>query len=312
MKSTVTCCLAWLSIFTLANCQDNQVGGLQIAKLNGTVGAVAGNQIKFTTKEKEDYFAVVGNDTSVRYSGTAQADFLAPGILVRFNAEISNAGVAAAPIKKIEVFTVNQSRRISPEQMRDQTPGAYQLGEEPDAQKPVANAAKKTPASDAKKPVANSKKPPAKTNNKKSTPAAANQEYRVVGMIAGAQGKKFMVQAGNAQVQFELDPKAEISVNTSDPSFFQLGDEIKITGLRMAGQDKFVQCETVEVTGAKPLVAPESGATSRNSKTAKGKDDKSKSKADAGKTGSKTDSDKNDPKKPDPKKTVTKKPANDQ
>jgi hypothetical protein len=293
----ISCSLVLASILS-ANAQEQ--GGLQIAKISGNVGAVAGNQIKVLTKEKEEFFAIVGNDTTLKYKGKAETSFLVPGILVRFTAEINSQGIVQEPLKQIEVFTISR-HRLNAEQMREQTPGTYQTGDlatEPNGKK---NAQNNKPAEKATAAKSN-----AKTTAKPSKKNLTTQEYRVVGQIVNVQNKKFYVQAGNAQIQFELDPKVEIIVLGEDPSLIQIGDEVKISGLRMASQEKFIQCETIEIVGAKPLSIPDPKANDKKTKSSKskgkdGKDDKDdEGKVDDRntKSGSK---DKNDPRKTDPK-----------
>ena len=282
--------LATLIQASVLSAQDpgKAAGGLQIAQVSGTMQAVALDKIKIVAEDKKEFFAVVSQQTNLNYKGTAEPGFLSPGLLVRFNAELTQTGQAQGAVTELEVFTISQNRRMSQEQMRDQTAGVYQVGGE----------------------VGNTKKPDEKPKGKSSKPNASSkgaaQPYRIVGQVAGMKAGKVMVQAGTVQVQFELDPKAVITVTSHDTTFCQVGDQVKVSGLRNAGQEQFIQAESLEIVGTKPL-APVDLKTAKNSKSAKGskgknaKDGSGKDKDDAG------DDSQAESKKTDTKKTTSKK-----
>jgi hypothetical protein len=281
--------LATIFQTTVVNAQDagKAVGGLQIAQVSGTLQAIALDKIKIVAEDKKEYFAVVSPQTSLSYKGTAEPDFLMPGMLIRFSAELNQTGQVQAPVADLEVFTISQHRRMSQEQMRDQTAGVYQVGGE----------------------VGNAKKPGDKPKEKSSKPNAATskvgaQAYRVVGQIAGMKAGKMLVQAGGAQVQLELDPKAVIKVTSHDTTFCQMGDQVKVSGLRNAGQEQFIQSESLEIVGSKPL-GPAEGKTAKNAKNAKGSKGKTAKAGDKDKDDA-TDDNKTEPKS-EAKKTTAKK-----
>ncbi len=287
----------------IANSQDSgKAGGLQIAQVSGTMQAMALDKIKIVAEDKKEYFAVVSDQTSLTYKGTAEADFLTQGLLVRFSAEVNQSGQAQGPVKELEVFTVSQNRRMSQEQMRDQMPGVYQVGGEVGNVKKPSEKAKDKPAAKPNATGKGAQASGAQASGAQASGARASgaRAYRVVGQIAQIKAGKMLVQAGGAQIQLELDPKAEIKVTSHDTTFCQMGDQVKVSGLRNAGQEQFIQSESLEITGAKPL-GPAEGKTAKNSKTTKG----SKSKA------AKPGADKDDPlatdKKTDTKKTTPKK-----
>ena len=279
-----------------ASAQDAKQGGggLQIAQASGTMQAMALNQIKILGDDKKETFIVLTDQTSLQYRGTAEADFLTPGLLVRFTTELNQSGLAQSPVSELEVFTYSQNRRMTPDQVREQTAGVYQIGNE---------------AANEKKP--NTKESPKKSSSKQNAASSGSQTYRVVGQVVGAQSGKLFVQAGAVRVQFELDPKAVINVTSRDTTFMQMEDKVKVSGLRNAAQEQYIQAESVEIVGAKPLGPAEGKAGAKSSKNAKAKgkggktsaskdadDDKNSDakKTDAGKPGTKPDS-----KKPAPK-----------
>ncbi len=299
-------CLPAFAIFA----QDvGGAGGLEIATVTGKFAAMQGNQIKVIAADKQEFIVNIGNQTNLRYQGKADPKFLMPGLLVRFSAQLTQVGIAEKPVAALEVFTLSQ-HRMSPEQQREQTPGVYQEGGELGAEPALA---KNAPARlEAKKPEPKKPQPkkpePRQQDTKKADKSAPNstvvaQNYRVVGQLLGVQGNKLLVQAGQARVQFELDPQAVISVSSSDATFCLLDDDVKVSGLRTAGQDKFIQAETIQITGVKPL-GPAEGKVAKNAKSSrasklrgKGNDDKDDPSKPA--TGVKADAKKPDTKRPD-------------
>ncbi len=279
----------------IAHAQDTGKtgGGLQIAQVSGTMQARALDKIKIVAEDKKEYFAIVSEQTSLIYKGTAEPDYLTQGLFVRYSAELNPSGQAQGPVKELEVFNASQHRRMSPEQMREQTPGVYQVRGEVGNTKKPGEKPKDKPAA---KPNAAS----GKGAQASGAQASGTQAYRVVGQIALIKAGKMLVQAGGAQVHLELDPKAEIKVTSHDTSFCQIGDQVKVSGLRTAGQEQFIQSESLEITGAK-LLGPAEGKTTKNSKTTKGSKTKAAKngadKDDAGATDKKTDTKKTTPKK---------------
>ncbi len=224
--------LCWLLLGALA--AQAQDGGLEIAEVSGKLQATLGYQMKFASEDGTEYMAVVNpQETSFRYEGTADIKFLTPGLLLRFTAAFDKAGNVQTPIKEIEVFNPVRQRRMKLEQMQDQTPGIY----------PIAN--------------------------KDAAPAAPAgfQDYRIVGKLAGIQGEKMQLAAGNRPLMVSFAPDLVIHLTSTESNFCAEGDEIKVTGLKFPAQANWIQAESILVTGAKPLAPPEKKArASRNSK----------------------------------------------
>ncbi len=296
---------AALAPISTALAQDaNKVGGgLQIAQVSGTMQAMAQNQVKIAAEDKKEYFIVLTEQTSLQYRGTADPDFLMPGLLVRFSAELTQSGGVETPVAELEVFTFSQSRRMTPEQMREQTPGVYQVGGEVgNAKKPGAKETPKqttAPAQANAKTQANAKASTKGQTKQGSGSSAGAQPYRVVAQVVGVQAGKVFVQAGSVRIQFELAPKAVINVAARDTTFMQIGDQVKVSGLRNAAQEQYIQAETVEIVAAKPLGPAEGKAGAKNAKA-------SKTKGKGAKPGSSKD-DTEDDKKPGASKTDAKK-----
>lgn len=252
-----------VSLLNLPALTAQEQGGLEIASATGVLSAMAGNQIKITTESKEEYFVVLSKDSTLRYQGSADKKFLMPGLFVRFSTVLNQNGIAQTPLSNIEVFTPSSNRHLNPDQLREQTPGVYQEGGEVGKVQPKAA------------PVKPAAKDPAATKPAR-TPRGAGAigdvgSFRVVGQLAGGQGNKLMVMAGTMRLQIELADDAKIGVSGTDLMFCQQGDTVKVSGLRVAGQEKWIQAESVQITGSKPL-GPEEGKAAKGSRN-KGKKD---------------------------------------
>jgi len=304
---------ASLAPISTARAQDTNKagGGLQIAQVSGTMQAMVQNHVKIAAEDKKEYFIILTDQTSLQYRGTAEPDFLMPGLMVRFSAELTQSGGVEAPVTELEVFTYSQSRRMTPEQMREQTPGVYQVGGEVgNAKKPGGKEAAKQTAAPAQaivKTQANAKANPKGQSKPPAASSAGAQPYRVVGQVVGTQSGKVFVQAGSVRIQFDLDPKAVINVAARDTTFMQIGDQVKVSGLRNAAQEQYIQAETVAIVGAKPLGPAEGKAGAKNAKSskAKGKGAKPGTNKDDAEDDKKPNSSKSDAKKTD----STKKPT---
>lgn len=249
--------------------QNAGAGGLEIATVEGILEAVAGDKIKVKTEDGTEYFAVLGRQSTMRYSGTADARFLKPGLLVRFAATFDvQQGTVISPVSEIEVFRTVKQRRMSQEQRQNQTPGIYPItGDKGSNKKGGRGENKKDAAKKNTKPI---------NQNQGGT----IQNFKVVGQLRAVQQKKLQVVVGNRPIIVDLDENATISVAAGDATFCQQGDQIHITGLRNPATKNLIQAETVEIVGAKPL-----GITSKNASNGQAKPPNRRSRTKRGKLG---------------------------
>lgn len=199
-------------------------GGLEIASFEGTLTAIAGDKIKVKGKDGAERMAVVNAQSTLKYTGTADVKFLRPGLTVRFSAVFDvRKGIPLAPLNEIEIFRPAKERRMSPEQRQSQTPGIYPVNE--------------------------------KKDSNVQSPKDGQQNFLVVGLLRAVQSNKIQVFAGSRPIMADLNEQIKISVVAGDVLFCQPGDKVKVTGLRNPSQQDWVQAETVEIVGSKPLGA---------------------------------------------------------
>ncbi|GIW99891.1 MAG: hypothetical protein KatS3mg111_3224 [Pirellulaceae bacterium] len=223
-------------------------GGLVIAEIEGTLLAIAGDRVRLAKDEQTQLLAVLNREGSVRYHGTALPSFLRPGLLVRFRGTFHpQTGLPTAPISEVEVFQPIRARRMTPELIQRQTPGIYPMESATDAER--------------------EKQPAAPLRRGRQVPPGGivdtgeSQEFFVVGQLRGVQGNKLQVAAGRRPIIVEVDDNLKITVSTGDFTFARPGDQVKVVGFTLAGQDQIVQAEEIVISGAEPLGV---GMVSRN------------------------------------------------
>lgn len=224
------------------------IGGLDVAEVNGKLDAASGNRLKITGDDGQDYLVSLNQQSTIDYEGTAEPEFLRPGMLVRFTCSFDTNGQPQQAVSELEIFQPMQRRRMRPDEMQKQTPGIYpvvapearQQSQQPQHQRRQQPAPQQPPAS-----------------------AEATQEYRIVGKVMGIEQGRMQVMAGNRPVMVELEPELKVTVASGDLTFSNPGDQIKVSGLVNAAQPNFIQAESVRIEGAEPLKPPEQFAPNK-------------------------------------------------
>ncbi len=213
---------------------------MEIAKVEGKWDAFSQGVIKILNAENQEVFLHSENDTVINFTAEAEPAWLMPGVMVRFSASFDQSFKPTAALKAIEVFTPLMQRRLSPQEMREQTPGIHQEEKgQPEAAKADNNKTqvRNRPAS-------------------KKDAIVPGQSLRVVGQLVGVQSNVLQVNAGNL-IQIEIDPAATVTVTAHDlPSVAQLitkGDAVTVSGLRNPAQPNHVYCEQITIKPAKKL-----------------------------------------------------------
>lgn len=260
---------------------------MEIAKVEGRWDAFSQGIIKILNGENQEMFLKSENDTEVTYTAEAEPSWLMPGYMVRFSATFDEKNKPTAPLKAIEVFTPVTGRRLSPEQMREQTPSIY-LEEkgQPDETKGLFA-------------ENNNNKKPSKGRNAKKDAITPGKSFRVVGQISGVQNNVLTVIA-TQPIQIEIDPMAVVTVNTKDIvtalNLTVKGDAVTVSGLRNPAQPMQIYSQQITIKASKKLTqAMPQGKRGKTTSRDKDKDDAKNSKdAKDGKDGK----DKNENKKP--------------
>ena len=243
MKTRLLVSAVWLilpsasCIAQVGNAPANQAPagrGPEISQVEGTLEGVARDRIKIKTEDGKETIAILGRQSKIEYVATATANFLRPGMMVRFESGFDvQQGTPQAPIAELEVFRPSRSTMLQPEERKKQTAGIY-------------------PASDFKDEKEENKGPRNTRQAAAQVAKAAERNFVVVGQLRVVQAQKMRIQAGNRAMIIELKPDAKIRVSAGDAMFFKPGDKVKLTGARAAGSS-MLQVELLEVEAVNPL-----------------------------------------------------------
>ncbi len=205
--------------------------------LNGTVVAAQSGMIQVTGAAGEVWYVKTDPQrTKIQVTGTAEPEFLQPGLCVRFTGVITKRGQCQDPVNELTICTPS----------KDSPLGVY-----PDSGMGPADA-KDTEKEKAKeKPV------------KKPARAAAGGPSVVVGQLRSVKLGKLVVAAGGTAVKADLADGAKIAVDCADVSLARNGDKIVVEGVAFrrpqAGQPGTAIAQRVQVTLGEPLTSAKKG-----------------------------------------------------
>jgi len=195
----------------------------------GTVQAVKFGAIQMLTNTNQTWIVFVDQKSKISVTGTAEADFLRPGLFVQFSVELDKRGKAQAPVSKLTIFTPTEQAQI----------GIWPVGSVP-----VPGAADNPFGAGAANPQPRSKGPVA-------------GEYAVHGRITSVRKDKYTVYAGRGAVQIELADIPQINVDFADYSVVQKGDAITVSrGQFPQGMMGRAKASELSIVLSDPLTGP--------------------------------------------------------
>lgn len=246
-----------------AHSQDRPKPKREKMPAEGKLVGVARGMIKVQTEDGGQWLVALGRSTeAISVVGTAEPNWLRPGMLVRFNGNFNRKGEAIAPIKAVSVVTMREGMRfgITPANATSRFGGSGG-GLFADEEEEKARAAKPT-------------------RPKKSKPE--DIEYVVVGKIAKIRKGEYSIAAGRL-IKFELDEKPRIDIDVADLSLVPQGTPIKIDAWYYPNQPGRAMANKITVALEKTLAVetkPRRGvvqpAAKDTNKDGESKDDESK------------------------------------
>ncbi len=273
--------------------------GFELVDVAGKLDSMMGANLKIISDGNIETIAVLDPRSTIKFIGQAKSTWLPPGMLVRFSARFDGSGKPETPIKTLDAFQMNTRGRLTPDEMRDQTPNMYPEGTSiGTATKGLFNDKKtdKRPEKKSTKKTDNvaEKKSSVKKRGSKDTDldVGTPQAFRVVGQVMQVEGNKLFLRAGTHQLTVDIDPAATINVNLPHAMAALPGDSVTLKGLRNPRDPKFVQAEVIDIKAAKLLgldggQAPKSGRGS--ARTTKATDKGTKKGTDQANNKGKTD-----------------------
>ena len=192
-------------------------------RAKGTIKGLAPGYLQITTAKNEEWIVqVMPNNRGVRFVGSAEPDWLMPGMWVNFTTRFSAKGQALEPVKLLMVFSPGTGRGDEEGQLQ---PGV----------KPLTNAGEGISFS----------------GEEKVKPKDDSVLCEVTGQIQGLGKGSIAVMAAGVPIQVALAEAASISVDVADLRLARVGDSIEVNG-RTAAPGKGIGTR-VEVKGATPL-----------------------------------------------------------
>ncbi len=200
----------------------------------GTIHAVALGQIQILTHTNQPWMIYLDPKAAIHVVGTAEADFLRPGMFIQFTAEFDRRNKSMEKVPQLTIFTPTPQVGIGfwPEDMvpsADMEQGPPQAGGgfgEPGGRFGAGAAAGQPPSS----------------------------VFTVHGQIRGIRKGILTVHAGRGMFQIELAEQPQIRVDFADYSVARKDDKISITRGRMfAGRLGMAQAQQLTITLSEPL-----------------------------------------------------------
>lgn len=223
----------------------------------GTVQAVLPPRIRMLADSGQQWIVIVDPKATVHVIGTAEPDFLRPGMFIRFTAEIDKRGTVKEKLRRLTIFTPSSKDPV----------GAW-----PETKGPAGSK--------------QAKGKPRFGEGSGSEPAAATAPtsavYSIAGRITRCHKGGLTVRVGRNAVQVQLAEEPEIGVDFADYSVAKQGDRISVTkGKMFAGRIGLAQAQELTIKLSKPLTLAKKKPARTKPPAAKRPHDKAK-KADPG------------------------------
>jgi hypothetical protein len=166
---------------------------------------------------------------NIHVNGTAKADFVRPGLFVKFTAEVDKRGKAQDKVEELTIFTPSQQ----------DIPGFWPEGTGPAAPEEGDGVGDFRPVI-----------PPQMSTGRYLTPG----KYAVAGRITADRKGKFTLTTARRIFQFELAEEPKIEVDFADYSVAQQGDQISVKkGKMFAGRMGMAQASELAIKLSEPL-----------------------------------------------------------
>ena len=204
--------------------QDAQVKKAQL-RTKGIITAIGRGVLQVKTADGGQWvIKAPDNPQQMTVSGSAEPNWLSPGMFVKFTAVFNNKGVGQQPIRQLQVFTPGEKDQL----------GAF----------PAAGAnAGNLFGADAEK---------------KQKPQEVTANFNVSGQLRGYRDGVMLVAAGRAVLRVPVAEKCSISVVVKGVPLMQIGDTVTIDAWYPANQKALGRAvaNSLEVTAKQPFARP--------------------------------------------------------
>jgi hypothetical protein len=233
----------------------------QRIKTGGTLVSASQSQIQITTNTNQSIMVMIGPNTTVNVTGTAEQDYLKSPVTVEFVAEVAKGGTVAEKISHLVVVSPSTDRPAGfypPETAVTGSKG--EKGGKPGADN--ANAAAADPGiadPTAKKGKARGAQADDVFGAKPAKSQSGSQAlkppgtFAVRGTIKSCKDGKISLSAGRSTIKAELAADATIDVDMSDLRAVQRDDKVTVNGLTTQARPNMVLAESIKIELANPL-----------------------------------------------------------
>ena len=192
-------------------------------KISGSIKAMVPGYLQVETEDDEVWVVQVPmTPRGVRFIGSAEPDWLMPGMWVNFTTTFNAKGQPTAPVKLLTVFT----------------PGAYR-GRDVEPYKPGV------------KSLVNPGASISFSGEEKVKPNTDSVPFEVTGQLKSINKAGITVLAGNVAIQVPLTEEVSISVDVMDLRPARVGDKVEANGRAVAPLKGIAN--RLEVKAANPL-----------------------------------------------------------
>jgi len=216
---------------------------METFEAGGTIEGLMPNGIQINSNANQRWVIMIPRQAKVEVTGTATADFLRPGLYVRFTAEVDKHGTVKEKVAQLSIFT--PSRETPPGLFSPEAGGAGIGGG-------AFDGFGAGPGGGVGKPPIGIGKAPGKIPGK-AVPVETAKTYTVAGQITSARNNKLTVNAATAAIKFEVTDDAAIDVKVADYSLARKGDKVSVQGRMVKGRLGMGEAISVKIELASPL-----------------------------------------------------------
>ena len=204
--------------------------------VRGTFEGVVRGGILLLDDKNQRWQVAFAPGATVHVTGTASADFLHSGLVVEFQAEIDNHGVAQAKVGELTVTASGKEKPLGLFPPGGAGNDAGDFGGQGGALGGNAGAAGKHGKS-----------------GRRQSPRRRHVPYRR--RTDGPQ-RQISARAGHTTVQFELADEPKIGIDMADFNLVRKGDKVSIKGMAPPNRPGVAVARDVKIELAEPLTGP--------------------------------------------------------
>jgi hypothetical protein len=216
----------------------------------GTLVSAAGGQIQITVDSKPLY-VMIGQSTDVSVTGSAEAEYLKPGLEVEFVAEVAKGGVVSQKVDHLTLVTTSTDRPSGLLPPEDASSGKKGGKDEQAAPAGGDAQAAKARNQDAEPPLGGNSKA-GKTSKSHSGAPQLPGTFTVRGKLRMYKAGKITVALTHGPlVKAELADNATIDVDMADVRVAQRDDAVTVKGSQV--RPGMIAAQSVTIELANPL-----------------------------------------------------------